>query len=511
MYSTNRTQAIPKEEDLAAPNTGSNVILTHSPNTSLASSIITNHELIPHCSEGNSLELLQKRAEEVLNSASHSFSTGNLANELSYRTSVFYNSDNHETNDLAHKHCCRFCGKGFGSDSALQIHLRSHTGERPFRCLVCGTRFTTNGNLKVHYQRHLDSRNSIDSMIIASRNRPQHRLTSSDANIIVREQQKDATSIHVINQFRRTNADPQPFVQNIFGPKSPSVRKKSWERCMEIVHTPLASGLQKDEAFRVNPNKCPICNRLLSCRSALIQHYRTHTGERAFKCLICGRKFTTKGNLKTHIAIHKLNPPLSQVHKCKICNRKYSTLQALRQHILTHTGAPTEMTIDQIRAAEVLDSMGIDLFGSTSSFGEQSETPYREYSSASEHQQAEQNAILNKNVVLFESDREQIPTNKVKINDEKSKINDSNSFLLSNSDYSKRSDTCYTSQSVFLPKIYPIFKSLPASTTSIFTGDSILLPGYYLPLGLSTGTEVKSIFISSTGDYFRQFLCRCSR
>ncbi|MGH0137200.1 UNVERIFIED_CONTAM: hypothetical protein FKN15_063306 [Acipenser sinensis] len=54
------------------------------------------------------------------------------------------------------KHKCRFCAKVFGSDSALQIHLRSHTGERPYKCNICGNRFSTRGNLKVHFQRHLE-------------------------------------------------------------------------------------------------------------------------------------------------------------------------------------------------------------------------------------------------------------------------------------------------------------------------------------------------------------------
>ncbi|XP_073535015.1 sal-like protein 3 isoform X3 [Phyllobates terribilis] len=66
--------------------------------------------------------------------------------------SVFETKSSSE--DPFFKHKCRFCAKVFGSDSALQIHLRSHTGERPFKCNICGNRFSTKGNLKVHFQRH---------------------------------------------------------------------------------------------------------------------------------------------------------------------------------------------------------------------------------------------------------------------------------------------------------------------------------------------------------------------
>jgi len=125
---------------------------------SLAASIITNTDALPSLDDTpNTLEMLQRRAQEVLDNASQGLLAGNLADELAFRGnggSKGKNGDGKRGNEPFFKHRCRYCGKVFGSDSALQIHIRSHTGERPFKCNVCGSRFTTKGNLKVHFQRH---------------------------------------------------------------------------------------------------------------------------------------------------------------------------------------------------------------------------------------------------------------------------------------------------------------------------------------------------------------------
>lgn len=59
-------------------------------------------------------------------------------------------------NDRMFRCVAEGCGKSFYVLQRLQVHMRTHNGEKPFICKEknCGKKFTTAGNLKNHRRIH---------------------------------------------------------------------------------------------------------------------------------------------------------------------------------------------------------------------------------------------------------------------------------------------------------------------------------------------------------------------
>ncbi|XP_006018234.1 sal-like protein 4 isoform X1 [Alligator sinensis] len=287
------------------------------------------------------------------------------------------------------KHKCKFCGKVFGNDSALQIHLRSHTGERPYKCNICGNRFTTKGNLKVHFQRHKDKYPHIKMNPYPVPEHLDNIPTSSgipygmsvpldESNLIVDSKpvlttlptsmgaglpQNISSLAGIKDSLPSTlsgDMQPRPSPESEGGSSSSGAisHESGTEQslsspqasCSASVFRGSGASEQGSETSKLqqlvenidksaaDPNECLICHRVLSCQSSLKMHYRTHTGERPFKCKICGRAFSTKGNLKTHYGVHRANTPLKMQHSCPICQKKFTNAVVLQQHIRMHMG-----------------------------------------------------------------------------------------------------------------------------------------------------------------------------
>nr|XP_022339060.1 zinc finger protein 236-like [Crassostrea virginica] len=241
---------------------------------------------------------------------------------------------------------CITCDKQFVSSGVLKAHMKTHMGTRDFRCEICNAAFTTNGSLTRHMNVHVTFTSrpfkcsacdqSFRTASQCKRHEKQHRpdygeepqLSTRARNKAVIHVSEDQTEALNRAQEQETNLSLSEKIL-----LETSKKGDSEEKDQEESSPPPGGG---GGGAGKHAHQCSHCPKSFKKPSDLVRHIRIHTGEKPFICEICSRSFTVKSTLDSHMKTHGSN---QKKFSCHICCSRFSTKGSLKVHMRLHTGA----------------------------------------------------------------------------------------------------------------------------------------------------------------------------
>ncbi|XP_072947070.1 uncharacterized protein [Epargyreus clarus] len=198
---------------------------------------------------------------------------------------------------------CDVCGKTFINKDSLAEHQQIHQGIKNYKCDICGKMFRTRNQIKHHQLKHSDLKEyycvECDVRFKSAHTLRQHLQKS------LKHKDTQSLKFECIRCDKRF--ETEPALQHHALIQHEGVRAYRCPQCPAALATAgsLAKHARVVHAGRRPPPRhvCDTCGKVFRGKSVLVNHVRTHTGEKPFECAECGRKFTQRTAMRTHVKL----------------------------------------------------------------------------------------------------------------------------------------------------------------------------------------------------------------